>query len=353
MSRNRHTANATAAALAAAFVSLALLPMPAFASPWVLPDDVVIVGQRLDYGFADREFLDNSSARAFPLRGQLQTATLDTSARVGMFGNFELELSVPVKLVSYRSDPVILLDQGEMGTLDDYQENVIDLSQTTAGVGDVRLTGRWQAFRTRYFVGATELQLKTPTGYDGPAGTFGSRPANNEEFLANVGTFVRPENVQDDVTLGDGQVDLSAAFLAGMALPSGLFVRADLGFRLRLQGAGDEVFGGFKLGQAFGNRVILFAGSDVAFNVQDGDIIGVSVAAIDPELPATEYAGLDNLDLREVPLDREFIRVEGGLIVRIRPGVEGVISYGRLVYGRNIAEVQTVSFGVNARFGQL
>ncbi len=335
------------------FCAIGSFSAPAVASPWVLPDDAVIIGQRLDYGFADREFLDNSSARAFPLQGRLQTATIDTSARVGILGGVELELSVPLKLVSYQSDPVLLLDQGPEGTLDDYQENVINLSQTTAGVGDIELSGRWQAFRGRIFVGATELRLKTPTGYDAPAGTFGSQPRNAADFLENVGTYVQPGNVQDDVTLGDGQVDLSAAFLFGMALPTGLFTRVDAGYRLRLGGAGDEIFGGFKLGQAFSDRVILFAGTNMAFNVQDGERIGVSVIAVDPELPATEYAGLNNLDLREVTLDREFIRVEGGAIIRVRPGVEAVASYGRLIFGRNIAEVQSVSFGVNARFGAL
>jgi hypothetical protein len=83
-------------------------------------------------------------------------------------------------------------------------------------LGDIRVSGRWQLFRTS-LAGALELRLKTPTGYDAPAGTFGRDRRNAEDFLENVVSYVKPENVSDDVTLGDGQLDIGGAILLGWA----------------------------------------------------------------------------------------------------------------------------------------
>lgn len=336
--------------IAAATLLLAfVLPASAAASPWLLRANEFVVQGRYDFQRATDEFLDEGEAQAFPLDGIYQASTFETTARLGILDDYELELSLPVKVVSYKADPVILLPapEGSEG-IDYYQENVLDLSRTRAGVGDVRLTGRFQIFRGRV-ASSFELSGKFPTGYDGPSGTFGDNPKDAEDFLANAGTFVSPENIEDDVTLGDGQLDIRGAFLFGVAFPTQTFLRLDAGYELRLAGAGDQVVGGLRMGQVLGKHVLVSVGAYGEKAIQDGDVIGVSVAAQDPNLPAEDYLGTENLALREVRLDRDSLTVSGGVIVRLTSNVEASLDYGRIVAGRNIAEVQTVSFSIGVR----
>jgi hypothetical protein len=339
-----------AVAIASTAVALCGVAAPAQASPWLLREDQVVVSGRFDYQRARREFLDEYRSQLYPLEGKLRATTFDITGRVGIIDEFELELSVPLRVISYTSNPVILLPAPMGATqFDYYQENIIDLSRGVAGVGDIRLSGRYQLWRGA-FASSFQLQLKTPTGYAGPAGTFGSQPRDAEDFQDNVGTYVRPENVQDDVTLGDGQVDLGAMMLVGWALPTKTFLRLDAGYLLRLGGAGDQVVGSFRVGQALGSRVLITAGTRMAYSVQDGETIGVSVAAEDPELPAEEYGGTTNLRLREVPLDHDRLSLGMGVIVRIGSSVETYVNYSRIVWGRNISAVETISMGVGVRF---
>lgn len=334
-------------------VSIALvlltLPTSANASPWLLRANEVVVQGRYDFQQASREFLEDGEEQVFPLEGEFIASTFETTARVGLFGDFELQLSIPVKVISYKADPVILLPapEGQEG-IDYYQENTLDLSRSVSGVGDIRLAGRYQIFRGR-IASSFELQAKLPTGYEGPSGTFGENPKSAEDFVENAGTLVSPENVEDDVTLGDGQLDLRAAILFGVAFPTDTFLRTDLGYDLRLAGAGDQLVGSFRVGQVLGSRVLVSAGVSGEYAVQDGDVIGISVAAEDATLPAEDYLGTENLRLREVRLDRDSFSVSGGVILRITKNVEASLDYGRILTGRNISRVQTVSFAIGVR----
>ena len=154
---------------------------------------IVVAG--FDYQWARDEFLDERGAdQPFPLNGRYRATTLNLGLRAGFTDRFELELQVPFKLVSYPSDTVILLEP-PMPTgsdLDFYQENVIDLSRTRQGIGDIWFTGRYNLARWPVAV-AIEGRLKTPTGYDGPAGTFGDDPQTAEAFLDGVGELVRTQ----------------------------------------------------------------------------------------------------------------------------------------------------------------
>lgn len=326
-----------------------LLPGTAMASPWLLQANEFVLQGRYDYQQANSEFLDEGRNQRFPLEGEYQASTFETTARIGILGSFELQVSVPVKVVTYKADPIILLPapEGSEG-IDYYQENILDLSRSLSGVGDVRLAGRYQILRGPV-ASSFELQGKFPTGYDGPSGTFGSNPKDAQDFLANAGTYVSPDNVEDDVTLGDGQLDLRAAILFGVAFPSQTFLRLDAGYDLRLAGAGDQIIGGLRIGQVLGKHVLISGGVNGELAIQDGDVIGVSVAATDPSLPAEDYIGTENLELREVRLDRDSVTVSGGVILRLTSNVEASVDYGRVIVGRNIAEIQTVSFSIGVR----
>ena len=324
----------------------------ATASPWTLPQGRGVLWTGFTIQAAGMEFLDEGGAQRFPLDGQYNATTMMAGGRVGLTDRIEVEFTVPFSVVSYQSDPVVLLEapnglQGQQA-LDFYQENVINLSRTRAGLSDIQLAGRFRLLRGP-FVATVELGIKTPTGYEGPAGTFGERPDSQEEFLANLPAFANPGNVTDDVTLGDGQVDLHGSLLLGYALRAGTFFRVNAGYKLRLGGAGDQVTGLARVGQAIGRRVLLYGGARIAYSVQDGRIIGISVAAIDPELPATEYGGTTNLLLRQVQLARNQLDVGGGLILRLTDELEFNAGYEYTIWGRNTAAIHAASISLALR----
>jgi len=330
-------------------VVLGLAPTtPASASPWALPEGRLAFAGNVNYSFATLEFLDARRARAFPLNGFFQSTTLTLFGRYGLGRGWDIELSVPVKVVSYGSDPVILIDPtpgSDQSTFDAFQENVLDLSRTKEGIADIEAGVRKQWIRGPAAL-STQLVVKIPAGYDGPAGTFGESPTSREDFLENAVEFVRPENVRDDVTLGDGQVDFTGWLHGGTGTSKGLFLRAAVGYRLRLDGAADQVLSEAKIGQLLGKRWVFFAGYRWAYSVEDGRPIGVSVAAIDPELPATEFGGLDNLFLRELRLEQDELRVGGGVILKLFPRFELNVAYERTMWGRNVSATNSVSASI-------
>ncbi|MCB9600919.1 MAG: hypothetical protein H6722_16495 [Sandaracinus sp.] len=341
--------------LSALLVCLATLASStASASPWTLRRGEIAVTAAYDQAWANREYLDDAGRDVpFSLNGRFRGSTMSLGVRAGFSDRLELEVQVPFKLVSYQADPVILIPAelaGEAESIDFYQRNVLDLSQTAQGVGDIRIYGRYNLLRWPVAL-AVEGRLKAPGGYDRPQGTFGDRPRDAEDFLARVGELVRPENVRDDVTLGDGQVDLGLSLLFGLSLPSRTFFRVDAGYDLRLGGAGDQIVASVKAGQLVGRRVLFYADARLAYAWQQGRVIGVSVAAIDPRLPASEYLGLNNLALREVTLDRDWIQLAVGGIVKITDNVEINVGYDRTLWGRNTSLVQSfyVTLGVRTQ----
>jgi len=339
-----------------AAASLAVLLSADVASAqWTLPQGDIVLDSGFDFQFADQEYFgldgEPKSLRNFPLNGQYFGASFNLGVRAGFTDRLEMELLIPFRIVSYTSDPVVLVAQpadSMQSSLDYYQQNVIDLSEADAGLADVQIAARYR-WTGHPFVTTTELRLKVPGGYDGPAGTFGERPESTEVFLANVGEFVRPGNVQDDVTLGDGQIDISVSQLFGVGFRSGTFIAGDVGYRLRLDGAADQVTSSLRIGQRLGRRLLAFVGGSSAISVEDGRVIGVSVAATDPNVPAEEYGGLDNLLLREVELRRDYVNVFGGLILRLTDEAEMKLAYGRTAWGRNVAAVNTFTLAFAGR----
>lgn len=326
---------------------LLCLPLLAQASPWTLPAGSLVVTGRYDFAVADEEFLDERKAQVYSLNGRLQSSTYSIGARFGAAKGLEFEFDLPIKQVAYTADPVILVDGDN---LDFFQENIINLNRSASGLGDLRFAGRYQLFRGQW-VGALQVGAKIPTGYDRPQGTFGANPQSRQEFLDRIGEFVRPDRVSDDVTLGDGQVDADVGFLLGWASSKGTFLRLDSLFRLRLGGAGDQLVSSFRVGQRLGQRLMFYVGADVEYTVFDGDLIGVSVAATDPTLPADEYGGLDNLLLRELRLERDQASLPVGLILRVTDVVEVNGSWANVFWGRNTAAANIFSLGIGLRTG--
>lgn len=331
------------------------------ASPWVLRPGRIAVSTGAYYQYANSEFFaEMANGRSFngevpfSLRGQFHSGTTFLSLRAAIVERFEFDLTIPLRVVSYTADPVLLLPRpmSFMGVESDYyRQNIINLSRATAGVADINLALRYQLLQRSPFVLAAEVKLKMPTGYAAPAGTFGDRPTSAADFLARAGELVRPENIRDDVTLGDAQLDVTTSILAGVGLPSGTFFRLDAGFVARTEGAGQQIQGSFRVGQSLGRLFVFFAGLNGQLSVTQGRVIGISVAAQDPTLPANQYGrGGDptfNLLLREVRLDRDMLDVTGGFIVRLSPSTELNVGYTRTVLGRNVSATNTLSASVS------
>lgn len=338
-----------------------LLLVAALAAPraaeaqWTLPQGQLVVSTGFDFQYADSEFFgmdgEPRRERAFPLDGRYYGATMTLDARLGVTDELELELVAPLRVVAYTADPVILLD-APMGSAESmrefYQRNVIDLSTANAGLADLRFIGRYRFLREPFLL-TGELGLKVPGGYAGPEGTFGADPQSSQALLDQLATRISPDNVSDDVTLGDGQVDLFARLHWGVAFDTGTFLAGDAGYNARFDDAGHQVLASLRAGQLIEGRVLLFAGASFGISVTEGRVIGVSVAAMDPSLPAEEYGGLNNLMLREVRLQRDYLDVYGGLIFRLNETAEIKLAYARTVWGRNTAAVSTFTIGVGAR----
>lgn len=336
--------------LTALTLAMAFSSVRAQASPWTLPQGHAVLMGGLDFAVTSREFIDRGPERNFPLAGRYTGTSLRIGGRFGLTDRLELEASLPFRFVAYTADPIILVPRpaGVEDELDYYQRNVVDFSRSGAGIGDLDLSGRYR-WTTGRFALATEVRIKTPTGYRGPEGTFGTEPTTTEDFMAQAGDLVRPSNVRDDVTLGDGQMDVSASMLAGVATSFGLFARGAAGYKLRLGGAGDQVIGDLRVGQAIGRRFLLYVSGTVAYSVQRGRVVGISASAVDPDLPATAYADNDNILLIERRLEFDAVDVGAGFIWRMADTVELNAGYQRTVWGRFLAASNVLAVSVALR----
>ena len=155
--------------------------------------------------------------------------------------------------------------------------------------------------------------------------------------------------MQDDVTLGDAVLTFSPRLLIGKGFRTGTFFRSDVGITFRTNGGSHQLKVGGKLGQRLTKWLVVWGGAAGDFNVTQGRVIGVSVAAIDPTLPASEYGGLTNLDLRTPRLEYEQVVPAAGAILRISKASDINLSYGQVVWGRNVAASRTVSIGLAVR----
>lgn len=322
----------------------------AAASPWTLQRGTAVFYTAYNYQSARQEFIDDRVARNYPLNGRYTGNAFTFGIRAGLTDRLELELQVPIRSVTYDSDPVLLLQRPAGSSLTEFQwaqRNIVALARSTSGVGDINIAARYRLL-LRPVALAGELRVKVPTGYQGPSGTFGSQPTSSADFVANAARYVAPGNVRDDVTLGDGQVDLMPSVLLGMSFPSRTFVRLDLGYNVRFGAAAHQFVSALRFGQLIGD-VLIYGWAQLSYAVTQGDLIGVSVAAIDPDLPASSYGGTTNLLLRELRLERDALDLGAGVIFRLAPQVEMNVGYARTVWGRNTSATDSFNVGISLR----
>jgi hypothetical protein len=321
------------ASLAVVALLALLLPRPATASPWTLPRAGGAVGLKADFQFANHEWLLSGDYQAFPLQGRYFSANLRLGARYGITDRFEIGASLALSHVQYEADEVFLgapvgPEFDDLTSNADVVDNVLSFDRRATGISDVELMVRYRITPPKMwrFTAAPEIHFKIPTGYRKPGGTFG-----DDGELA------------DDVTLGDGQLDITFRMHAGVAPHPRLFLRGDVGFRLRLFGPGQQVVGGLKFGGRIGAFLIPYIGADIEHTVNQGKVIGTSIQTASPDKPARELRAED-LVMTEYRLDRTALRPAVGVIFSF-PKYELEIGYATIAWGVNVAQLHVVQLG--------
>ncbi len=310
-------------------VACILLSSTAQASPWILPEGVTVFSMTMGAQSADHEYLPDGDRRAFPLNGRFDSYFLQLEGRRGMGNDFELSARALLKGVSYTSDPLILpVDDFDTLTRPEVQDNTVSFSQSALGLGDIYLGGGYQHLASSLRLSSV-VEVKLPTGYASP----------RETFLGGD-----PDRIGDDVTLGDGQLDLQYAIQAGYVIDtSRTLIELDLGYRKRFQGPGDQAFGTLKLGQSLHKRVFAFLGTNADWTLFKGEPIGEGLIARDPTIAARDFTA-DNVQRIPLTLDRSFVQLEGGVILKFE-GREILLHASRTLIGKNYPELTTLSVG--------
>ncbi len=312
------------ALLAGGLLFLALLcfgAAPAWANPWVLPEGVGIFQVSSGSDFANKEFLPDGTNQIFPLEGEFTSYYLQMGGRYGILPNIEIGANVLFKSVNYDDETLVL----NSGTED---QRTLSFDQSATGLGDVFLTGAYQHLTEGVRL-ASGLSLKFPTGYRSPRETFIEGDSNQ---------------IGDDVTLGDGQVDLQYTLESGWFInPTLTLLELDVGYNARFNGPGHQAVGLFKIGQALGQYLFAFAFVEGAFTLFEGEVLGDGLVARDPSVSAEAF-DFSNVERIDITRDRDFLKVGGGLIARFQ-GRELVVQGAHTVLGRNFAQITSISVG--------
>ena len=325
--------------LTAALSGLIVLCSPslASASPWTLPQHDLSVSTELSFASSRYEYLSDGRYLRYPLDGRFASSTLALGFRYGFTDNFEMSARPTFKLVSYEADSLVAsggpYDPESQLTLDQARARALDFDETRLGAGDMDIAARYNLHRG-YIMVTPEVSAKIPLGYQPPQETF-----------VDTATLERG----DDVTLGDGQIDITAALLVGAYIPwTKTFIRADAGYRHRFGSPGDQFVASAKAGQFLTEHVILFVGTRFVETVTDGEVIGVTFN--DPLEQDTETFDNTLTEQNPLTLDRSFVSIEGGAIFKLANKVELQLSFEEVVDGANYSDLRSVNFGVVTNF---
>ena len=311
----------------------------ALGSPWVLKKHGMVVGLTAGTQFATSEFLPrerDGKHQAFPLNGRFEAYFLELSGRYGLGRGFEVAAKVEFKGISFSSDPVLIQDGTESISPREANEQTFDFSQRAAGLGDIRLGVAYQHLKRQIRLAST-VWVKIPGGYRQPRATFREDQPS-------------PDQINDDVALGDGQVDLQYALEAGTVIrKTRTLFEVDAGYRARFNGPGHQVFGLVKIGQLVGRNVLLFVSLDGAYTIFSGERLGNSFIAKDPDQPKNAFMK-DNVEQVPLRLDRDFLILSGGALFRFG-GPEWVARVSHTFLGQNFSRITSISLGLLVSFG--
>lgn len=312
----------------------------AWASPWTLPKDELSFSAVYDFQTASDEYRYDGARQEFPLQGRFYGNTLSMGARYGFTDRLELELDAQFKHVAYLSDPVIIGLPGETADLQQARDSILNFTQAEMGLGDVFIAARYNLARNRVGSITSETRIKLPTGYKAPGETFrGGTPDD--------------DGIDDDVTLGDGQMDVEQSLLFGVySAATRTFGRAGVGVRLRMGAPGHQAIGDAKVGQYIGENLMVFGGVRGAFTVVEGDSLGLTYVTTRNNV-TQDNIRLTDIKTDELFLDKDFVQTEGGLLLMLTDLVEMQVVYSYIPVGKNISAIHSVSVGTTIRIPHL
>ncbi len=326
-------------------------------SPWVLPESATVLQLDFRTEFADREFLPDGTNQDFPINGKFSSQTLGINVRHGFGEGFEGSLALSYKAVAFSADPVtavgpIAIDPITTEATIGQILPTFAVNKQDEGLADIYASVRYNLLGGPLLI-TPELEVKIPGGYESPSGTF----VNDDPGLVpnpdQEGAFVEQRtgdvNAADDVSLGDGQVDLRLSVLFGAFIaPSRTFARAGAGINFRFGGAGQQFVGDFKVGQLLGDNFIFFASTKATLTLTEGEVIGKSFATGDPDTPAQAFP-LTSLEFIDLRLDKDALEFSGGAIFKV-DAYEVILTGGKILWGQNISESVFASFSTSYRY---
>ena len=197
----------------------ALSAAPAEASPWTLGKGQFAMRFGVDAQIADQEWLIDGSYQAFPLDGRYFSVNGNIGVRYGILDWLEVGAALRLSYVSYTSDELLVQPENP-----DDSATILSFDREAGGPADANIYARLRFTPLGRVVAAVDLDFKFPTGYAAPRGTFvDGDPA---------------KGLDDDVALGDGQLDITPLFKLGLVPVGSWFLRVDAGFRFRFFGLG-------------------------------------------------------------------------------------------------------------------
>jgi hypothetical protein len=337
-------------------IILALVETAVAGSPWVLPEDTTVLQLDFRSEFAGSEFLLDGENQDFPLNGEFSAQTLGMNLRRGFGKGLEVSLGLAYKAVSFNLDPVSIVgpvvDPATSEIVDGQLVPTFALNKQEEGLGDIFASVRYNIYKGPVVV-TPELEVKIPGGYDAPKGTFEGDDPGLVPDPDREGAFVERRQgevvVNDDVALGDGQVDLKLSLLLGTFIgKTRTFARLGGGVNFRFAGPAPQVVGDFKIGQLVGKHLIFYVATQGVFTLGEGEVIGKSFTTADPTESGSAFS-IDKISIVDLRLDKEFVDFSGGGIFKSGP-YELILSGGKILRGKNIAETTFVSFSTSYRY---
>lgn len=312
----------------------------AWASPWTLPKDELSFSAYHDFQTATQEYRGDGTRQEFPLDGQFYGNTLAMGARYGFTPRLELEIDAHFKAVSYVSEPVIIALPEDSADLQTARDSILNFTQAELGLGDVYLAARYNLARNRVGAITSETRFKLPTGYKAPGQTFRDNTPSDD-------------GIDDDVTLGDGQMDIEQSLLFGVYAPATrTFGRAGVGVRLRMGAPGHQAIADAKVGQYLGQSLMVFAGVRGALTVVEGDSLGLTYVTTRNNV-TPDNIRLTDIKTDELFLDKDFVQTEAGLLLFLTDLVELQAAYSYIPVGKNISTIHSFSLGTTIRIPEL
>ena len=301
------------------------------ASPWTLPQDRLVLTMDYHIQHADYEFLADGTRQAYPLNGQFRGKAIRLGARYGFTDDFDGAISLDISQINYGADPLLL--DVDFETAGEATQSILNFNSVQFGAGDLRLRGNYNLLRSSrgFWLVTSSTRAKLPTGYDAPTGTFFT-DADGEERIGG------------QATRGDGQVDITQALMfGGFFAPTGGFGRAEVGLEYRFGDPGHRVVTDVRVGQPVGDRLIAIVGMVAGHNITEGEVIGQTMIANNPYLPASQFT-MDNIRAEDLRLDSSNLGFMGGLLFDFGD-IEFTTNYYYTAKGRNVAGTHAFTFG--------